>query len=139
MTFWLVTILWAQVLPPNTTRSYDLPDFPQATSSSAPSSEPSLATQKSFDPLAFLLRLGIRGYQETFSKIQGDVCNFAPSCSHFAVQALQSFGAVKGLLLASDRLQRCNYWAWQLAGLYYGVRKIPERGPKLVDPVERYR
>ncbi len=115
-------------------RSFDVPDLPAKRPSAQKADRPTEPTS-----LLRMLLVGlIRGYQATLSRVQGDVCNFTPSCSHFAVQAVERFGPIQGLLLASDRLQRCHYWAWHYLGLYYGVREVPGRGPKLVDPVERY-
>jgi putative membrane protein insertion efficiency factor len=37
-------------------------------------------------------------------------CRFAPSCSHYAVEALRTHGAVKGSYLAARRLLRCHPW-----------------------------
>jgi len=118
---------------------YDLPDLPSVHADTSKSLSSSNLAKLWQDPLGGVMTSGIWVYQHTFSQIQGDVCNFTPSCSHFAAEAIQSFGPVRGLLLASDRLQRCNFWAWQWAGVYYGVQNVPERGPRLLDPVERYR
>jgi len=35
-----------------------------------------------------------------------------------------------------DRLERCNYFAWQYRDKYYKVKWVPERGYKLYDPVD---
>ncbi len=50
----------------------------------------------------------IRGYQEHISPHLGHHCRFVPTCSEYAVQALQVHGPVKGLLLAVWRILRCN-------------------------------
>lgn len=55
-----------------------------------------------------LVRLGIDFYQYFISSQDIPACLFTPSCSHFAEQALTRFGIIKGLLLTSDRLQRCH-------------------------------
>ncbi len=50
----------------------------------------------------------IRGYQKHISPHLGHHCRFVPTCSEYAVQALQVHGPVKGLLLAVWRILRCN-------------------------------
>lgn len=50
----------------------------------------------------------IRLYQMTLSPWLGGECRFAPTCSHYAVQALRQYGAIKGFILLSWRILRCN-------------------------------
>lgn len=52
----------------------------------------------------------IRGYQLLISPLLGPRCRFYPSCSAYAVQALQVHGAVCGSWLAARRLGRCHPW-----------------------------
>ncbi len=127
-------VLLVLLCRPPGARPFDVPEMPPKN----PSTQRTAVPSPGFSPLRAVVVGLIRGYQATLSRIQGDVCNFTPSCSHFAVQAVQRFGPLQGLLLASDRLQRCHFWAWHYLGLYYGVREVPGRGPKLVDPVDRY-
>ena len=77
----------------------------------------------------------IRGYQEVFSNRQGEVCNFIPSCSNYAQEAIKKYGVV-GVLMTFDRLERCNYFAWQYKDKYYKVKWTKERDYKLYDPVK---
>jgi len=88
--------------------------------------------------LTNILLTTIRIYQNSFSLVQGDVCNFTPSCSHFGYEAIKYHGLIKGLLLTSDRLQRCHSGAWKYLNKYYTLKIDSLRGPKLYDPVERY-
>lgn len=81
----------------------------------------------------------IKVYQGSFSLVQGDVCNFIPSCSHFGYDALKQFGLIKGLLLTSDRLQRCHPGAWSYLKNYYSLATDSLRGERLYDPVEKYK
>jgi uncharacterized protein len=71
-------------------------------------------------------------YQSLISSQQYNVCVFTPSCSHFGMAAVQRFGFLKGVLLTSDRLQRCNLFAPQNG---YGFDPVTG---KLYDPVESY-
>jgi putative membrane protein insertion efficiency factor len=57
-----------------------------------------------------VLVLLIRVYQRVISPLLGPRCRFYPSCSAYAVQALQVHGAVKGSWLAGRRLLRCHPW-----------------------------
>ncbi|MGB1581032.1 MAG: membrane protein insertion efficiency factor YidD [Nevskiales bacterium] len=55
-------------------------------------------------PVIFLVRL----YQWLVSPLLGPHCRFYPSCSQYAVLALQKHGLVKGLRLTLTRLGRCH-------------------------------
>ena len=50
----------------------------------------------------------IRGYQKVLSPLLGPSCRFHPSCSHYAVAAIERFGAAKGAWLATKRLLKCH-------------------------------
>jgi len=52
----------------------------------------------------------VRAYQWTIRPIIGANCRFEPSCSHYAVEALARYGAVRGTALAGRRILRCNPW-----------------------------
>lgn len=58
--------------------------------------------------IARLLMLPIRGYQKYISPLLGHNCRFLPTCSEYALQALELHGALKGSLLAGWRILRCN-------------------------------
>ena len=57
-----------------------------------------------------LLLLLVRGYQLFVSPLLGPRCRFYPSCSAYAVTALQTHGAFRGSWLAARRLGRCHPW-----------------------------
>ena len=50
----------------------------------------------------------IRAYQLTLSRWLGGQCRFFPTCSRYAEEAIRTHGAIKGSLLASRRVLRCN-------------------------------
>ena len=52
--------------------------------------------------------LPIRVYQRAISPALGNRCRYYPSCSEYAVQAIRSYGILRGLVLAAWRLLRCN-------------------------------
>ncbi len=50
----------------------------------------------------------VRFYQKKISPGKPPCCRFVPSCSHYALQAIERYGAVKGGALAAGRILRCN-------------------------------
>jgi putative membrane protein insertion efficiency factor len=52
----------------------------------------------------------IRLYQWTLSPLLGSNCRFHPTCSHYAVEAVQTHGVVRGLWLALRRVGCCHPW-----------------------------
>jgi putative membrane protein insertion efficiency factor len=57
----------------------------------------------------FLVAL-IRAYRYLLSPWWGGQCRFSPTCSQYAVEAIERHGAVRGTWLASRRLLRCHPW-----------------------------
>jgi len=55
-----------------------------------------------------LLVTTIRIYQRTLSPLLGPRCRFYPSCSHYAIEAIERHGAGRGSYLAARRLVRCH-------------------------------
>ncbi len=58
--------------------------------------------------LADRMIAAIRVYQREISPKRPPVCRFTPSCSHYAVEALQRHGAARGAWLTARRLVRCR-------------------------------
>jgi len=58
-----------------------------------------------------LLIAPIRFYRYFLSPWLGRNCRFTPTCSAYAIQAIQVHGAFKGLGLALWRIVRCNPWS----------------------------
>ncbi len=56
-----------------------------------------------------LIRL-IEIYQRAFSLLLGSNCRFYPSCSHYAKEAIEVHGSVKGSYLGMRRILRCHPW-----------------------------
>lgn len=59
-------------------------------------------------PARLVLLAAIRLYRITLSGWLGGQCRFHPSCSRYAEDAIRTHGAVKGTLLATRRILRCN-------------------------------
>ncbi|MGF1514674.1 MAG: membrane protein insertion efficiency factor YidD [Elainellaceae cyanobacterium] len=55
-----------------------------------------------------LLLFLIRGYRLAISPLFAPSCRFQPTCSQYALQAIERFGAAKGSWLALRRLLRCH-------------------------------
>ena len=55
-----------------------------------------------------LLQLLIRAYQLLLSPFLGNHCRFTPSCSAYAMEAIEKYGSLKGSWLAIKRIGRCH-------------------------------
>jgi putative membrane protein insertion efficiency factor len=55
--------------------------------------------------------LFLRVYRAVISPLYGDVCRYYPSCSQYALTAVQDRGVVVGGALAARRIVRCHPWA----------------------------
>jgi putative membrane protein insertion efficiency factor len=61
-------------------------------------------------PLARLFALPVRFYRLVFSPWVGWNCRYQPTCSAYALEALEKHGGIKGGWLALRRIARCNPW-----------------------------
>ncbi|AEN73976.1 UPF0161 protein yidD [Rhodothermus marinus SG0.5JP17-172] len=52
----------------------------------------------------------VRGYQLILGPHLPATCRYTPSCSNYAIEAFQKYGAVRGLILTLWRLARCHPW-----------------------------
>ena len=59
-------------------------------------------------PLAWVLALPIRAYRVVFSPWVGHNCRYQPTCSAYALEALERHGAAKGFWLTLRRIGRCH-------------------------------
>lgn len=62
-------------------------------------------------PVRALLVGLVRGYQLLISPLLGPTCRYYPSCSRYAIQALEIHGVLRGSWLAIRRLLRCHPWS----------------------------
>ncbi len=58
-----------------------------------------------------VLRLLVHGYRLVVSPLIGPSCRYAPTCSGYALEALNRHGAARGLWLTARRILRCHPWA----------------------------
>ena len=83
-----------------------------------------------------LLLLLIRFYQLTLSSVMGRTCRFLPTCSDYAVEAIQKHGVICGGWLGIKRIARCQPWGGD------GYDPVPdqcsccgkEKGPEKIRP-----
>ncbi len=73
---------------------------------------------------AFLIGV-VRAYRLLLSPWIGNACRFDPSCSAYAMQALEQHGAAAGAYLSVKRLVRCNPWCTG------GCDPVPADAPRL--------
>lgn len=66
----------------------------------------------------------IKTYQFFLSPLLGNCCRFYPSCSSYAIEAIQSHGSINGFYLILRRILCCHPWH---PG---GVDFVPERDSK---------
>ena len=70
-------------------------------------------------PLTRALTLAIRGYQRSWSVVFPPSCRYWPSCSEYAIEALQLHGPARGGWLALERICRCHPWGG------HGIDPVP--------------
>ena len=67
----------------------------------------------------------VKGYRLVLSPWLGSACRFTPTCSAYALQALQEHGAAAGAYLTVTRIARCHPWC---AG---GSDPVPQAKPRI--------
>ena len=75
------------------------------------------------------LRFLLRGYQRWISPALPPACRYQPTCSHYALEAVERHGALRGSLLAGWRVVRCHPF---VRGGYDPVprsKPLPPRNP----------
>lgn len=71
-----------------------------------------------------LFILPIRIYQLTLSPLLGaSKCRFQPTCSSYAIEAIEEWGIFKGTYLAVRRILRCHPWGG------FGYDPVPKKKP----------
>ena len=52
----------------------------------------------------------VRAYQIAISPLLGSNCRHEPSCSAYSIEALKTWGAIKGSILMVKRISKCHPW-----------------------------
>ena len=60
--------------------------------------------------MKWLIIIPIRFYQKLISPLLGPNCRFTPTCSTYMLQAVEEWGAIRGLWLGIKRIGRCHPW-----------------------------
>jgi hypothetical protein len=68
-----------------------------------------------------ILKFLIQIYKKLISPLFPARCRYYPSCSTYALQAIEKFGAIRGSILAIWRILRCNPWSKG------GIDYVPEK------------
>ncbi|MCR5430660.1 MAG: membrane protein insertion efficiency factor YidD [Eubacterium sp.] len=58
--------------------------------------------------ISFLLIGLIKFYKKAISPYKRSKCRYIPTCSSYAIEAIQKYGPVKGMYLGAKRIARCN-------------------------------
>tara|TARA_B100001059_G_C17472008_1_gene397482 strand:+ start:181 stop:402 length:222 start_codon:yes stop_codon:yes gene_type:complete len=70
--------------------------------------------------LAKILSLPVKAYRLIFSSYVGYSCRFHPTCSAYALEALERHGGFKGGYLTAHRICRCHPWGGS------GIDNVPK-------------
>ena len=73
----------------------------------------------------------IRFYQKHISPALPSCCRYMPTCSQYAIEAIEKRGVFVGIFLAVRRLLRCHPWGGS------GFDPVPERRRKKIPPKDR--
>lgn len=74
-----------------------------------------------------LLHWLIRFYQIAISPLLGPRCRYIPTCSQYALEAIQSYGAFHGTWLAGKRICRCHPWGGS------GYDPVPKKAIRFIS------
>lgn len=71
--------------------------------------------------LAFFFKLPIRFYRFCISPMIPSRCRYTPTCSEYALEALDTYGPIRGSWLSVKRIARCHPWG------SHGYDPVPEK------------
>jgi uncharacterized protein len=60
--------------------------------------------------MRFVLKILIRVYQVALSPLLGPNCRYYPTCSQYAIDAIDAHGSLRGAWLTFKRIARCHPW-----------------------------
>lgn len=73
--------------------------------------------------LEHILVFGVKAYQQVLSPLLGSNCRHQPTCSHYAIESIREWGALKGGWMALRRLSKCHPWGT------HGWDPVPKKDP----------
>lgn len=132
-----ISVVFCTLLPCSILPAQEPTEFEFILSCNPLDSAPEVACVRSRSDIAqpfgieLLLKGAIKFYQVFISSQDMPVCNFVPSCSQFGAEAISRLGVVRGILLTSDRLQRCN-------SVSTSRYQIDYNSGRLIDPIQTY-
>lgn len=88
-----------------------------------------------YNPVSLTLGGLLYIYQNSISRQFSANCLYHPSCSDFSKRAISKYGFIKGILLSTDRLTRCN----KIAGTDIHPITLNDSSQKSHDPVKLYK
>ena len=71
-------------------------------------------------PFGHVVALPVRFYRMVFSPWVGHGCRYQPTCSAYALEAIERHGGIKGAWLAARRIARCHPWGG------HGIDEVPK-------------
>ena len=84
-------------------------------------------------PMKTVLRAAVKAYQLGISPMMVPRCRFLPSCSDYALEAIERHGAAAGSVLTLRRLLRCHPWCEG------GIDEVPRERPASIWRSSAYR
>jgi len=60
--------------------------------------------------MRFVLKFLVRVYQVALSPLLGPNCRYYPTCSQYAIEAIETHGSLRGAWLTLKRISRCHPW-----------------------------
>ncbi|WP_439134676.1 membrane protein insertion efficiency factor YidD [Pseudomaricurvus sp.] len=73
----------------------------------------------------------IHAYRYLLSPWVGNQCRFYPTCSHYAEEAIEHYGLLKGSALAAKRLLKCH--PWHPGGIDFVPGTVEDQTPEQAD------
>jgi putative membrane protein insertion efficiency factor len=60
--------------------------------------------------ISFIILLPVYFYRACISPLTPPSCRYTPTCSHYGIEAIKKYGAIKGGWLTFKRILSCNPW-----------------------------
>lgn len=87
-----------------------------------------------YNPLTIVLGSLMWTYQKVISPQFSSSCLYSPSCSAYSMDLISDYGIIRGVILTTDRLMRCN----RLALMDYRSWEVDSRIGKIIESTRYY-